>query len=89
MIQNLEIRKQGERYLILEQAGSNYHADRPVHEAADRADAKAWLTERGAAPEDVARVLDDAGSSERVFLEIDAGYSEAEGFPKQSGKDPV
>jgi hypothetical protein len=82
MIQNLEIRKQGEGYVILEQAGSNYHADQPVHEAANRADAEAWLAERGAAQQDVARALDEAGSAERVLIEIDGDYSEAEGFPR-------
>ncbi len=83
MIQNLEVRKQGEGFLILEQAGSNYHADQPVHEAASRADAESWLTGQGAAQADVARALDDAGRADRAFLEIDGGYSEAEGFPKQ------
>jgi hypothetical protein len=84
MIQNLEIRRRGEGYVILEQAGSNYHADQPVHEAASRADAEAWLAGQGAAPEDVARVLDDAGSAERVLIEISGDYSEAEDFPKMS-----
>jgi hypothetical protein len=82
MILNLEIRRQGEGYLILEQAGSNYHADQPVHEAANRADAETWLARQGAVPEDVARVLDDAGTTERVVLEINGDYSEAEGFPR-------
>jgi hypothetical protein len=82
MIQNLEIREQGEGYVILEQAGSNYHADRPVHEAANRADAEAWLTGQGAQPEDIARALNDAGSAERVLIEINGDYSEAEGFPR-------
>jgi hypothetical protein len=77
MIQNLEIRKQGEGFLILEQAGSNYHADQPIYEA------EAWLTEQGAAQEDVGRALDESGGAERVFVEINGDYSEAEGFPKQ------
>jgi len=84
MIQNLEIRKQGEGYVILEQAGSNYHADQTVHEAANRADAEAWLAEQGAAPEDIARALDDAGETARVLIEINGDYSEAEGFPRVS-----
>jgi hypothetical protein len=83
MIQNLEIRKQGEGFLILEQAGSNYHADQPIYEAANRAEAEAWLTEQGAAQEDVGRALDESGGAERVFVEINGDYSEAEGFPKQ------
>jgi hypothetical protein len=82
MIQNLEIREQGEGYVILEQAGSHYHADRPVHEAANRADAEAWLTGQGAQTEDIARALNDAGSAERVLIEINGDYSEAEGFPR-------
>ncbi len=84
MIQNLEIRKQGEGYVILEQAGSNYHADRPVHEAPNRADAETWLAGQGAASEDISRALDDAGNAERVLIEIDGDYSEAEGFPRVS-----
>ncbi len=82
MIQNLEIRKQGEEYVILEQAGSNYHEDRSVYEAANRADAEAWLAGQGATPEDIVRALDDAGSAERVLIEINGDYSEAEGFPR-------
>lgn len=83
MIQNLEIRKQGEGFLILEQAGSNYHADQPLFEAATRAEAEAWLVGQGAPQEDVARALDAAGDIERVFVEINGDYSEAEDFPKQ------
>ncbi len=83
MIQNLEIRKQGEGYLILEQAGSNYHADRPLREAANRGEAEAWLAEQGAAQEDVARALDDAGSADRAFVVIEGDYSESEDFPKK------
>lgn len=83
MIENLEIRKKDKGYLILEQAGSDYHADQPLYEAADRAGAETWLAERGASQADAARALDDAGSAERVFIEIDGDYSEAEDFPRQ------
>jgi hypothetical protein len=83
MIQNLEIRRQGDGYVILEQAGSNYHADQPVHESGNRAEAETWLAGQGAAPEDVARVLDDAGRAERVLIEINGEYAEAQGFPKR------
>jgi hypothetical protein len=82
MIQNLEIRKQDEGYVILEQAGSNYHADQPVHEATNRTDAEAWLTGQGATQEDISRALDDAGRAERVLIQINGDYSEAEGFPR-------
>ncbi len=83
MIQNLEVKKNGDGYVILEQDGSNYHEDRPVHEAATRAEAESWLAEQGADSAQVSKALDAAGGSERIFIEIAGDYSEAEGFPKQ------
>jgi hypothetical protein len=83
VIQNLEVKKKGEGYVVLEQAGSNYHEDRPIFQAATRAEAESWLTGRGADLSQVAKALDDAGSSERVFVEVEGDYSEAEGFPKE------
>ena len=83
MIQNLEIRKEGERFLILEQAGSNYHAEQPIHESPSRADTEEWLLAQGVAQADVTRALTDIASAGRVFVEVDRNYSEAEGFPKQ------
>ena len=83
MIQNLEVKKKGDGYVILEKAGSNYHEDRPVYEAATRADAESWLAKRGADSAQVSKALNNAGGSERTFIEIAGDYSEAEGFPKQ------
>jgi hypothetical protein len=83
VIQNLEVKTKGEGYVVLEQAGSNYHEDRPIFEAATRGEAESWLAERGADMSQVAKALDDAGSSERVFIEVNGDYSEAEGFPKK------
>ncbi len=83
MIQNLEIRKDGERYVVLEQAGSNYHAEQPLHPAAGRDEIEQWLLAQGAAQADVTRAFEDIVSAGRVFVEIDQGYAEAEGFPKQ------
>ncbi len=83
MIQTLEVKKKGDGYVILEQAGSNYHEDRPVHEAASRSEAESWLAGQGADSAQVAKALESAGGAERVFLEIGGDYAEAEGFPKQ------
>ena len=84
MIQNLEIKKKGDGYVVFEQAGSNYHADRPVYEASTRGEVESWLAARGADQTQVAKALDEAGSAERVFIEVEGDYSEAEGFPRQA-----
>ena len=83
MIQNLEIRKEGESYVILQQAGSNYHAEEPIHPAAGRDETVEWLLSQGAAQADVTRALEEVMSAGQVYIEIDRDYSEAEGFPKQ------
>jgi hypothetical protein len=83
MIQNLEIRQEGERYVVLEQAGSNYHAEEPVHEAAGRDETEQWLLAQGAAQADVTRAFEDIVSTGRVYVEIEKDYSEAEGFPRE------
>ncbi len=82
-VRNLEIRKQGEGYLIAEQAGSNYHQEKAVHQSPDREDARKWLCGQGGSPDFVDQALEDAETTERVFLEMVGNYSEAEEFPKR------
>ncbi len=82
-VRNLEIRKKGEGFSILEQAGSNYHLDQPVHEALSRENATDWLKQQGAALEQVERALNDAAQSDRSYVEIAGDYSEGEDFPKR------
>ncbi len=82
-VRTLEIRKQGEGYVILEQAGSNYRKDSATYESPNRADAEGWLRRQGGSPDLVDQALDDAASTERVFLELVGNYDEAEGFPKR------
>ncbi len=83
MIQNLEMRKEGESYIILEQAGSNYHAEQPIHPAAGRQDTEQWLLAQGAAQADVTRAFEDIVSAGRVYVEIEKDYFVSEDFPKQ------
>ncbi len=80
-VRTLEIRKQGEGYVILEQAGSNYRKDSATYEAPNRADAEQWLRRQGGSPDLVDQALDDAAGAERVFFELVGNYDEAEGFP--------
>ena len=82
-VRTLEIRKQGEGYVILEQAGSNYRKESATYESPNREDAGQWLRREGGAPDLVDQALDDASSTERVFLEMAGNYDEAEGFPKR------
>lgn len=82
-VRNLEIRKKGEGFSILEQAGSNYHLDQPVHESPSRKEANDWLKQQGAGAEQVERALNDASQSERSYVEIAGDYSEGEDFPKR------
>ena len=82
-VRTLEIQKQGERYIISEQEGSNYRKDSATYESPSRADAEQWLRRQGGSPDLVDQALDDAASAERVFLEMVGNYDEAEGFPKQ------
>ncbi len=82
-VRTLEIRKQGETYLILEQAGSNYRKDSATYESPSRADAEHWLRQQGGSPDLVDQALDDAATTERVFLEMVGNYDESEGFPKR------
>jgi hypothetical protein len=81
-LRTFEIRKNGEGYTILEQAGSNYHRDMAVHESPNREDAQQWLSKEGGAPDLVNQALDDAATTERVFVEMVGDYSESEDFPK-------
>ena len=82
-VRNVEIRKDGEKYIILEQAGSDRHGDKPVHEAAGRAEAESWLRQQGGDPAQVAKVLEDAETAPQAFLELSADWSEAEQFPRR------
>lgn len=82
-VRNLEIRKNGEGFSILEQAGSNYHQDQPVYESPSREDAADWLKQQGAEGEPVERALNDAAQSDRSYVEIAGDYSEGEDFPKR------
>ena len=81
-LRNFEIKKQGEGYLISEQEGSNYHREVAIHEAPNRQEASDWLRGEGGAPDLVEQALDDAQSSERVFVQMVGNYSEADDFPK-------
>ncbi len=82
-VRTLEIQKQGEKYIISEQEGSNYRKDSATYESPNRADAESWLRRQGGSPDLVDQALDDAASTERVFLEMVGNYDEAEGFPKR------
>lgn len=83
-VRTLEITKNGEGYTVLEQAGSNYRKDTATYNSPNREDAAGWLRRQGGAPDLVDQALDDAASTERVFLEIPGNYDEAEAFPKLS-----
>ena len=85
MIQNFEVRKDGESYVILGQAGSNYHEETAVHQASSQMETEEWLLAQGAAQADVKRAMEEIVSAGRVYIEIGDDYSEAEGFPKQGG----
>lgn len=82
-IRNVEVRRKGEGFSILEQAGSDQHKERVVHEASSRTDAEAWLKEQGGEPESIRKALNDAGTDSPVFIELGGNWSEAESFPKR------
>lgn len=82
-IRNLEIRKEGEGYTILDQAGSNPNADQPIHRSHDRAEAEQWLQSQGGALDQIGQVLNDAESGGTVYLEIPDDGSENTNFPKR------
>ncbi len=81
-LRTLEIQKQGETYVISEQAGSNYRKDAATYESPSLEDAASWLRRQGGAPDHVDKALSDASGGDRVFLEMVGNYDEAEGFPK-------
>lgn len=81
-VRNLEIKKQGERYIVAEQVGSDRHNSSPVYEAGSREDADRWLREQGGAPDLVADALQNAEAGP-AFLELAGNWDEAEGFPRR------
>ncbi len=81
-LRNFEIQKKGDGYVISEQQGSNYHREMAVHESPNRDDASAWLRKEGGAPDLVEQALEDAQTTDRVFVQMVGDYSESEDFPK-------
>lgn len=82
-VRTLEICKQGEGYVILEQAGSNYRKDSATYNSPNRDDAAQWLRRQGGSPDLVDDALENAETTDRVFFELVGNYDESEGFPKR------
>ncbi len=81
-LRTLEIQKQGEVYIISEQAGSNYRKDTATYKSPSLEDAASWLRRQGGAPDLVDQALADAAEGDRVYVEMVGNYDEAECFPK-------
>jgi hypothetical protein len=92
MILNLQVRKDGDTYSLLQQSTSDHidtgsgvedrrAPDTPVFQGSRDA-VENWLADRGIPQSDVAYALDEAGHDSGPLLEVDADYSESENFPK-------
>ena len=82
MILNVEIRKRGEGYAIVEQTASDHtEQGAPVFEGPREA-VENWLAERGTPQADVARALELAKEDSGSLLEVNMDYSESEEFPR-------
>jgi hypothetical protein len=82
MILNVEVRKQGEGYALLEQTASDHRDKSTAVFQGPRDAVESWLAEHGVTPEDRARALAEAKEDSGMLLEVDADYSEAEEFPR-------
>ena len=82
-IRNVEIRREGEGFRILEQAGSDPGREQSSYEAAGRDDAESWLVEQGGDRESVRKALEDASAGSPVYVELKGDWSEAENFPRR------
>ena len=83
MVRTFEIEKKGDGYNINEQAGSDPHREKVAYEAKSKQDAGLWLRKEGGSPDRVDKVLDDAASGERMFLEVGSSFKNFQEFPSR------